>query len=125
MRERVKKVSIISAVVLLIGCAYTLFFLKTGIGIPCVFRLVTGWNCPGCGVTRMLISLFRLDLKSAYSHNAVLLCILPVLVAVILRWIYLYIRYGSYRLKQIDRIVCIVLIAILSIWGIVRNIIHM
>ena len=125
MRERVKKVSIISAVVLLIGCAYTLFFLKTGIGIPCVFRLVTGWNCPGCGVTRMLISLFRLDLKSAYSHNAVLLCILPALVAVILRWIYLYIRYGSYRLKQIDRIVCIVLIAILSIWGIVSNIIHM
>ena len=49
MRDRIKKVCIVSAAVISGGCAYAAFYRITGIGIPCLFRLITGFKCPGCG----------------------------------------------------------------------------
>jgi hypothetical protein len=28
------------------------------VGIPCVFHWVSGWDCPGCGLTRSVLALF-------------------------------------------------------------------
>ena len=80
MAKRLNKCILISAVTLCVGCAYALFCRLTGLGIPCLFHLATGLNCPGCGVSRMLLSLLRLDFPAAFHYNAVLFCLLPVLL---------------------------------------------
>lgn len=36
---------------------------------PCVILSVTGWQCPGCGGTRSLYSLFHGDLVSSLQMN--------------------------------------------------------
>ena len=97
MRARLIKCIGISAVILAGGCAYAAFCLLTGFGLPCPFRLVTGLSCPGCGVTRMLLHLLRLDFAAAFRSNAVLLCLLPVLAALGLWRVVHYIRCGSHR----------------------------
>lgn len=125
MRNRFKKTVLICAAVLLSGCAYLIVYRKTGIGIPCLFRLVTHLNCPGCGVTRMLESLLRLDIVSAFHYNACLLILFPVLIALFVRWAYLYIRYGSFKGTTIDQILNATCVVVLIIWGIVRNILQM
>lgn len=52
---------------------------------PCPFHLLTGWDCPGCGGTRMLVSLLRGDVLAALRHNAFLLLVgLPVAAATLL-----------------------------------------
>ena len=124
MRNRIQKVILISAIVLSIGCAYLIFYWKTGYGIPCPFHLITNLKCPGCGVTRMLVSLIQLDFSSAFRYNAVLLILLPVLIGLFTRWIYLYIRTGSCRGTYVDHALNMGSLVILLTWGVVRNFLH-
>lgn len=125
MRKRIQKGLIVGAAVLLGGCAYLLLYSRLGIGIPCVFHLVTGLSCPGCGVTRMLLSLMRLDFSAAFRYNAVLLCLTPFLLFLFGFWLYRYIRYGSWKSPKPVRILCWSVVGILLVWGVVRNIIGM
>lgn len=64
-----KKVLKIYAYILIIGGVYALWGLLTGKFIPCFYRLTTGFECPGCGITRMFISMFKLDFVSAFHYN--------------------------------------------------------
>ena len=50
--------------------------------IPCPFRAVTGWKCPGCGITHMVLCLARLDFAGAYAENPFLTVTLPVLACI-------------------------------------------
>lgn len=125
MRQRLIRCIWISAAILVGGCAYALFCRRTGWGIPCPFHAVTGLNCPGCGVSRMLLSLLRLDFRAAFRHNAVLLCMLPLLLALIGFWIYRYIRFGTRSFGKRLQALELILVVILVVWGVVRNVIGM
>lgn len=45
----------------------------------CVFSDLTGWYCPGCGITRALHALVHFDFARALAMNALLVLSLPVL----------------------------------------------
>jgi hypothetical protein len=45
----------------------------------CLFHDITGWYCPGCGITRALHALVHFDLVRAFAMNALLVVSLPVL----------------------------------------------
>jgi len=68
------------------GLALSAFYASTGIGLPCPFRAVTGWNCPLCGGTRMGDSLLHLDIGAAYAYNPLALIGLGVLVILGALW---------------------------------------
>ncbi len=57
-----------------------------GVGIPCPFLLLTGWQCPLCGGTRMGAALLQGDLAAAWSYNAVALVGLGVLALLAGAW---------------------------------------
>jgi hypothetical protein len=40
-----------------------------GSGVGCPFKHLTGLDCPGCGSTRALGALTRLDIGAALDHN--------------------------------------------------------
>ena len=46
---------------------------------PCIFRVVTGLHCPGCGITRMLHALAHGDIARAVEMNAMVVAMLPAL----------------------------------------------
>lgn len=52
-----------------IGFCFLLLYLKLGIYIPCLFRKLTGFYCPGCGITRMFLSILQLDFYQAFRYN--------------------------------------------------------
>lgn len=54
-----------------IGLIYFLWTKVTQIYIPCFYLTTTGFLCPGCGTTRMFLSILRLDFAGAFSHNPV------------------------------------------------------
>ena len=44
--------------------------------IGCPIRLITGFPCPTCGLTRSVISLLKLDFKAAFRYNPMTLFII-------------------------------------------------
>ena len=122
MAERRKKVIRGALIRLGIGALYALVVTVSGHGIPCPIRLATGFECPGCGVSRMLLALIRLDFAAAFAANAVLLCLLPFLLFAAGRLVYVYIRRGTMRDRAAEIFIWIAIAALL-VWGVVRNVI--
>lgn len=60
------------------GGIYSIFVLLTGLGIPCIFYKLTGYCCPGCGVSRFFLCLLRLDFAGALSQNLAVGVLLPL-----------------------------------------------
>ena len=123
MKARLKKACFIGAALLILGCAYLLFYMKTGFGIPCVFNLVTGLQCPGCGTTRMLASLAKLDFKAAWHYNPVVLLMLPFIGYIVIKDVVCRIKYGKTKSSKLENYTEIAMIAVLIIFGIARNIV--
>ena len=55
-----------------------------GVFLPCPFRTLTGWWCPGCGLTRATHHLLRGDVTQALRYN---LFVAVVLAAISASWI--------------------------------------
>lgn len=53
-------------------------------GINCIFKKLFGITCPGCGMTRAYLSLFKGDIKSAFEFNPMFWSV-PILFLAILR----------------------------------------
>jgi len=52
----------------------------------CPFRLLTGWQCPGCGSTRAFYQLLHLHPIAAFKFNPLLVLTLPFVVFLFLRF---------------------------------------
>ncbi|MEX2324111.1 MAG: DUF2752 domain-containing protein [Nitriliruptoraceae bacterium] len=76
--------------VALVGCA-TLALVDqqryAGLSPGCPFRLVTGWDCPGCGATRAVAALTQGQVLHAVDHNALLVVLLPLLAWAWVGWL--------------------------------------
>lgn len=121
MKERRNKVLRAFAVVVSAGVLYGLITGWLGFGIPCPVHYFTGFKCPGCGVSRMFISLMKLDFKSAFEANRLLLLTLPVIVILLSVYFVRYVRTGSKRISKTESLIYIVLIVLFLVYGIVRN----
>lgn len=51
--------------------------------LPCLFNLVTGYYCPGCGITRALHALVHFDLIGALSMNPLAVLLVPIIPALV------------------------------------------
>ena len=121
MNERLRRVLFRGAVLLGAGGAYCVWLKLTGLGVPCVFNLLTGLKCPGCGVSRMLLALLRLDFAEAFRQTAVLLCLTPLFAALFISWLVRYIRTGDRALTRAENAAVIASSVLLAIWSVVRN----
>lgn len=117
MRTKILKIYISTFI---IGTIYLVWLLATGIYIPCFYFITTGLLCPGCGISRMFVSLAKLDIAKAFSYN-------PVAFIILILWnlIALLCFIGRPRFVQKSKFLYTSLwttIAILLIWGFARNI---
>ena len=87
----VKGTPIVTATAIACGCAYV------GLNNPeskqlfpvCGFYSLTGFYCPGCGMTRAMHSVLHGNIVRAVQFNAMLVVALPVLI-------YLYVLWASW-----------------------------
>lgn len=47
------------------------------IGIPCLWKTLFGFECPGCGLTTAFIKLLQLDVSGAYKSNWLIFIVVP------------------------------------------------
>lgn len=99
---------------IVLGGLILLFCLNFGIYVPCLFRKVTGFYCPGCGITRMVIACFQFDFYQAFRYNPLvfILCLLFLLMKILRFQFSVKVReYASYFL-----------LFVVVLYGILRNI---
>ncbi len=88
----------------------------------CMFHRLTGWHCPGCGMTRCLYHLLHGDLGKAVGDNILLLVAIPFLVYWGLRtWVAL-ITGRSLRTGRIPTWLTSTLVGAVLVFWVVRNI---
>lgn len=121
MKKRAKTVLLLFGGLIAAGVIYIIFYSLTGIGIPCVFHAVTGLKCPGCGISRMFISLLHFDFVSAFHYNAALLVLSPVFLILAITIIVKYIKTGTQKLSRGQSAVVIALIVLLILFAVLRN----
>ncbi len=60
--------------------------IRFALGIPCTIKYLTGVSCAGCGMSRALFSLVKLDFAAAFHYHP--LSFLVPVVAPFLAWFY-------------------------------------
>ena len=118
-RDRACRALAVGSGGLLLGAALTYVGLvdphRPGSAFPgCPFKLLTGWNCPGCGGLRMVHDLLHGDLSAAVVDNVFLLVGLPSLVF----WVLLRMRQGR---AVFGPVTVTVLVALTVVWTVMRN----
>lgn len=120
-KRRSKEVIKSILILLGIGMLYAFFTTVTGFRIPCIINRITGFYCPGCGVTRMCLSLLRFDFALAFRCNQLLFLSLPLLAGIIVRLLYRYIRYGTAKAEPWINCLLVLLIICFLVFGVIRN----
>ena len=94
--------------------------LKFDIGVICPFKEILNIECPGCGGTRMAVSLLHLDIYQAIRYNAYVCLTLPILAYTFVRQAYAFI-FKNEILEWLDKFLIIYAIGMIA-FGILRNI---
>lgn len=69
------------------GVAVSGLYALTGVGFPCPFRSLTGWDCPLCGGTRLGAALLHGQVGTAFAYNPAVFLLLAVLTLLGGLWI--------------------------------------
>ncbi len=73
---------------------------EPGASTFCLFRNLTGFPCPGCGMTRALVSLARLDGAAAWAYNPAVVVVAPLLLWLWAHWVGRLVEERSGRLGR-------------------------
>lgn len=106
-------VFLILAVTLISGVFYHVFEIDVTNHLPgyvlCPFRMITHIPCPGCGMTRAMLCLGRLDFGKAIHLNAFSI---PLFVVMLV-----YVRNpGMIRILKNDVILKVLLATVIMLW---------
>lgn len=80
------------------------------LNVKCVFRTLFEIPCPGCGMTRALIAMLRLDLKQAFLYHPMVWSV-PVIGAMLL------LDGGIFKKKRWNNLLlCGIGIGFIAVW---------
>ncbi|HBA68182.1 MAG TPA: DUF2752 domain-containing protein [Lachnospiraceae bacterium] len=122
VRQRLLRILFNIAIIFIIGGIYYSFFHYTGIGFVCPIYFMTGWKCPGCGITHMCIALLHLDFASAFEANPALLLLSPFLLIIFVWHSINYIQTGRRQMNFLQNLLVWICIVIFTLYGIGRNV---
>lgn len=121
--SRVRLAHLLGGICLLLalGLGYAGVVHMVGRGLYCPFYLATGLLCPGCGVSRMCLSLLRGDWAGAWRANPGLFLLSPLLAALLALRGIRYVRTGEGETPRWESRLWIVLAVALVLYGALRN----
>lgn len=119
MKKRILNI-IVLIILLIIILLYSLKILEI-IKFKCIFKELFGIYCAGCGTTRMIKALLKLDIYNAFIYNPVMFIYFILFGIYFIYNAILYIKEA--RIKKPKFCIVIILIVILFVYMLLRNII--
>jgi len=122
MKRRIFKLLSILFLLTIFSLVYIYINKKYGFFIPCLFHEITGFYCPGCGVTRMFFSLFKGDILSAFQYNMFVFTFLPFFIFYGMYKIYIYtVDKPDLVINKIPKYIIYMLIILCLLFAVLRN----
>ena len=127
MHKRKLKI-FLTAIGILISLAVLVYFYfnnpsdEDSTYVSCTFKMVTGWDCAGCGVQRSVHHLLHGHFWEAFRFNPLFVLVLPYVFVLIYFTIRSYIYEASYpKSFWFSGKMALVFVAVLVIYTILRN----
>lgn len=117
MHKKVKTILLIFT----FGFVYALIVRYTPFCIPCFFKTITGFSCPGCGITHLILRLINFDFYGAYLANRFLFVTSPIILVIV---ILNFFCKKEIRTAPFTGGLTLIYACSLVVWGVVRNIFH-
>ncbi len=122
MKSRIKKVISFNFIIIVIFFGYYFLNTRYDFKIKCPFYTLTNLYCPGCGITRCLFALIKLDFKSAFSYNPLIFIMIPFFLIYYLYLVYIYIFDKKNNIiNKIPKCASYILLTIAILFAILRN----
>lgn len=118
------------AILVLIVAVLALFYIvnpTTSLFIPkCPFKLITGWQCAGCGFQRALHAVLHGHIAEAISYNLFLIYSLPYFLLILFTE---YVARGTLKVRFRQwfesKIAIYLYVTLFCMWTVVRNVCEM
>ena len=117
--NRLTKIIFRTIIFIIISIGYYFLNLKFSFSIHCIFHKLTGFYCPGCGITRMIFAMLRFDFYQAFRFNPFVFLLL--IVYSVYLFIYIIVKVKLKKELIIPRYLYYVLLVITIVFGILRN----
>ncbi|MGB6220948.1 DUF2752 domain-containing protein [Haloferula sp.] len=114
---------VLGVLALMAGVAFWLnAFGPEAMPFGCLFHTLTGWHCPGCGMTRASHAVLEGRFFEALRYNPVGIIVIPLLILVLLVRAYYWVRGIPPRWKMSASRGALITIAVLSlVFFVLRN----
>jgi len=111
-------------IIIAILCIAILFILVANniITVPCAFHEITGLYCPGCGVTRMFLSIAELNFYQAFRYNPFVFVLLIIYLNYKLYYLIIWLFDRNKKQKKIPELIIYIILIVAILFGILRNI---
>jgi hypothetical protein len=94
---------------------------EAGLYPGCPFLALTGFYCPGCGMTRLVHALAHWDVGTAFGLNPLFFVLLPVLGYLYVRWTVLGVRGMPMRSVLFRPVVAYSFAGVVAVYWVLRN----
>lgn len=111
---------VIGLIILAILAVIILVWQSKTIGYVCPTKRYLDIECPGCGGTRMIISLLHGDIYQAFRYNPFIMITMPIMFLITVQQMLLFIIKGTFS-SWLDKVLITYAIT-LFMFGVVRNI---
>ena len=105
------------------GAVYLYFHNPYEYPLPCIFYVLTGFYCPGCGAGRASYSILHGRFADAFCYNPLMTILLPLIglyiAARMVDWI---ITGGNHVDRKINAKFLTWVLVVVVVYGVVRNI---
>ena len=118
-KEKIDKSKKLLFIAILLSILFLYLNKRFSFYIPCIFHKITHLYCPGCGITRMFLSILKLDFYQAFRFNPLMFFMSPFII--IYEIIY-YINWIQDKKFKISKKIWYILLIITIIYTILRNI---
>lgn len=122
-RKRIKRVFVILGIAGMFLLAYAVFYAITGIAIPCIFHEITGFRCPGCGISTFSVLALKMKWKEAIFKNLMAPFIYIYMLWVLFDFCKRYINTGKNAMMPQPEILNWIFLTAMAVWSIIRNIV--
>ena len=119
MKKRLLKIFIF----ILVLISYLIIGKKFNIYLRCPIHEIFHVYCPGCGLTRMLLSMLKLDFYQAFRYNPVVCIMTPFIILLYIEKVYSEYKNKKSIVKKIPNWVWYIILVLMLIYGVLRNII--